>query len=261
MEKTVFQIITSMGAIYLLLNLYAYVVSDKLLFVPRASSYSHLPHEFQLVSGGGQRITAVYLEHPDAEYTLLFSHGNAEDLGNVVPFMEQFHELGFSVMMYDYRGYGTSEGRPSTIHAKQDVTAAYQWLVDEKKVNPKRIIAQGRSLGGGVAVWLAAHHEVGGLITEISFASAFRVKTHGQLLPWDKFDSLKSICKVDCPVLVIHGTADEIIPLWHGKKVYAAAHEPKACLWIEGGQHNNYVYVAEEDYLNTIQRFISDMVD
>jgi len=261
MAKTVFQIVASIGTIYLFFNLYAYLISDKLLFVPRAVSYRHLPHEFKLLSGGGERINAVYLEHPDAEYTILFSHGNAEDLGNVVPFMEQFHELGYSVLMYDYRGYGTSEGRPSTAHVKQDVTAAYNWLVHEKGVNPKNIIAQGRSLGGAVAVWLAAHHEVGGLITEISFASAFRVKTRWKLLPWDKFDSLKSIRDVGCPVLVIHGTDDEIIPVWHGQKVYAAAPEPKACLWIEEGKHNNYAYVAEEDYLTAIQRFISDMVN
>lgn len=256
----IFQLISVAVAIYLFFNLYALVFSDQLLFVPQTPSYHRLPNEFKLVSGG-QRINAVYLEHPGAEYTILFSHGNAEDLGNVVPFMEQFHELGYSVLMYDYRGYGSSEGRPSTTHAKQDVMAAYHWLVNEKKVAPKKIISQGRSLGGGVAVWLAAHHPVGGVITEISFASAFRVKTHWKLVPWDKFDSLKLIRHVNCPVLVIHGTDDSVIPVWHGKKVYEAASEPKACLWIEKGLHNNYAYVGEEEYFNAIQRFLDELVD
>ncbi len=246
--------------IYLFLNLYAFLVSDWLLFAPRDSSYNHLPNEVRIAVGDGEKINAVFLEHPDAEYTILFSHGNAEDLGNVVPFMEQIHARGYSVLMYDYRGYGTSDGRASTSHAKKDVEAAYHWLVDKQKIEPDRIISQGRSLGGGVAVWLAAHHKVGGLITEISFTSAFRVKTRWKLLPWDKFDSLKLIRRVRCPVLVIHGTDDEVIPIWHGRKLYNAAPGPKRHLWIEGGKHNDYAYISETSYLNTVQRFIEELV-
>ena len=248
------------GLIYLLLNLYAFAVSDRLLFVPREPSYHRLPHEIRIDTADGGRLAAVHLEHPTAEYTILFSHGNAEDLGNVVPFMETFHALGYSVLMYDYRGYGSSTGRPSTLRAKADATAAYHWLVNEKGVDPRKIISQGRSLGGGVAVWLAAHHPVGGVITEISFASVFRVKTRWKLLPWDKFDSLKLIKRVRCPVLVIHGTADRVIPVWHGKKVFEAAPEPKACLWIPEGKHFDYAYVDEERYIGTIRNFIEETV-
>ncbi len=246
--------------IYFLLNLYAWLISDKLLFLPRESSYRHLPYEVRIETGDGDQITAVYLKHPRPKCTLLLSHGNAEDLGNVVPFMQQFHERGCSVLMYDYRGYGTSDGHPSTANAKKDVTAAYEWLVHEMRVDPKTIVSHGRSLGGGVAVWLAANRTVGGVITEISFASAFRVKTRRKLLLFDKFDSLRSIRNVNCPVLVIHGTDDEIIPLWHGQRVYDAAPEPKRHLWIEGGRHNNYAYVEEENYFDTVIRFIDELV-
>ncbi len=255
--KTIIHVLILLAVAYAVLNLYAFVVSDKLLFAPQPPSYNHLPHEFKLASGGGQRIHAVYLEHPDAQYTILFSHGNAEDLGNVVPFMEQFHDLGYSVLMYDYRGFGASEGKAGTLHTKEDVLAAYDWLVNVKKIPPDRIISQGRSLGGGVAVWLAAHRPVAGVITEISFASAFRVKTHWKLLPWDKFNSARLIRKVNAPVLVIHGTDDDRIPFWHGEKVYAAAKEPKSCLWIPGGQHYNYAYVAKENYMNSITEFFA----
>jgi hypothetical protein len=259
--KYILFLIGFLGVMYLMLNLYAFMVSDNLLFVPREPGYTHLPDEFKIVTGDGEQITAVFLENPEAEYTILFSHGNAEDLGLVVPFMQQFHDCGYSVLMYDYRGYGTSDGEPSTVHAKEDVTAAYHWLVDTKKINPKKIISQGRSLGGAVAVWLAARHEVGGLITEISFTSAIRVKTRWKVLPWDKFNSLKSIRRVHCPVLVIHGTDDMKIPIWHGQKVYEAAREPKRHLWIEGGRHSTYAYVAEEAYINTIQRFVDELLD
>ncbi|MBN2685389.1 MAG: alpha/beta hydrolase [Pontiellaceae bacterium] len=247
------------GLLYLALNLYAWFRSEQLLFCPKEPSYEHLPDEVKIPTADGGSITAVFLEHPDADHTILFSHGNAEDLGNVVPFMQQFYEMGFSVLMYDYRGYGTSKGKVSTAHVKQDAEAAYNWLVSEKEIDPQSIIIQGRSLGGGVAVWLAAHNECGGLITEESFASAIRVKTHWKILPWDKFNSLRSIRRVDCPVLVIHGTDDTLIPLWHAEKVYNAAPEPKRALWIEGGQHNNYVYAAEEQYFTTVQHFINEL--
>ena len=256
---TAIKVLALGGGIYLLINLYALRVSDKLIFAPQPPSYTHLPGEVKILSGHGERINAVYLEYPEAKYTILFSHGNAEDLGNVVPFMRQFYDLGYSVLMYDYRGYGTSEGRPSTRSAKQDVAAAYDWLVREKGIAPQSIISQGRSLGGGLAIWLAAHREVGGLIVEVSFVSSFRVKTHWPLLPWDKFNNLKSIRRADCPALVIHGTADEIIPFWHGQKLYNAAPEPKQHLWIEGGTHNDYAYVAGDEYIDAIQQFIAGL--
>ena len=254
-----FYLLAYAGGFYLLLNLYAHLMSDRRIFRPQPPSYVRLPNEMKIVSGHGEQITAVYLEHPTAQYTILFSHGNAEDLGNVVPFMQQFYELGCSVLMYEYRGYGTSDGHPSTAKAKQDVVAAYDWLVQNRRIAPASIISQGRSLGGAVATWLAAHREVGGLIVEISFVSAFRVLTRWPVLLWDKFNSLQSIRRTHCPVLVIHGTDDEIIPFWHGQKLYQAVPGPRQHLWIEGGTHYDYVFVAEDAYISAIQRFIGTL--
>jgi fermentation-respiration switch protein FrsA (DUF1100 family) len=169
--------------------------------------------------------------------------------------------LGYSLLLYDYRGYGTSDGSPSYRKIKDDSAAVYRWLTEEQQIDPKTIIAQGRSLGGAVAIWIAAHHEVGGLIVESSFVSALRVKTVVSILPWDKFKSEKLIRTVDCPVLIMHGTEDRLIPLWHGKKLYDAAPEPKAQLWIEGAGHNNYAYVAEERYAETILAFIAKNIE
>lgn len=245
------------GGIYLLLNLYALLISDRILFQPQDPTYLHLPDEIRIPTTDGATLNAVYLENPNAAFTLLFSHGNAEDLGGVLPFMKQFYDMGYSVLMYDYRGYGTSDGSPSYRKVKDDASAAYRWLTEEKKVAPKTIIAHGRSLGGALAVRIAAKHEVGGLIIECSFASAFRVKTGVQLLPWDKFNSEKLIPHVGCPVLVIHGKEDQVIPFSHGVKLYNAAPEQKEHLWIEGAQHMDYAYVAEERYSETISEFIS----
>ncbi len=243
------------GGIYLLLNLYALLASDRLIFQPQDPSYAHLPDELKIVSGNGEKITAVFWEHPQAKQTILFSHGNAEDMGNMTEFLRRFFDLGYSVLMYDYRGYGTSEGKPSIGNAKQDIEAAYRWLVEEKGIAPHGIIVQGRSLGGGPSSWLAARHEVGGLVLESTFVSTFRVKTVWPLLPWDKFNSLRLVRKIHCPVLVIHGRDDTTVPFWHGQKLYDAAPGKKMHLWIDGARHNDYAYVAGAAYFDAFEAF------
>ena len=247
------------GVFYLFLNLYALFASNRKIFRPQTPSYDRLSNEVRILSGNGEKISAVYLKNTKARYTILFSHGNAEDLGKVVPFMSQFHLLGYSVLMYDYRGYGTSEGTPSERKVYQDIEAVYRWLVEQEQIPPETIIAHGRSLGGAPATWLAASYPVGGLVLESTFVSAFRVKTHWPLLPWDKLNSLRRMKEVSCSVLVMHGTEDEIIPLWHGKKLYTAAPKTKKNLWITAGHHTDYAYVAGPDYIRTFQDFIKQL--
>jgi fermentation-respiration switch protein FrsA (DUF1100 family) len=259
LENTIVRIALHAGGIYLCLYLFAWFYSEKLIFAPQAPSYIHLPGELKIVSGDGEKINAVYLENTNATYTILLSHGNAEDLGKVFPFMQQFHALGYSLLMYDYRGYGTSEGSPSVRKTYQDVDAAYHWLVEEKGIAPKTIISQGRSVGGGPATWLAAHREVGGLVLESTFVSAFRVKTVVPVGPWDKFNNLRHIKQTTCPVLVVHGREDKVLPFWHGQKLYDAAPGRKANLWIDGAEHNDYAYVAGDRYFEAFESFIGLM--
>ncbi len=255
-ESPLIQAALYVGGIYLFLNAYAYLIADRIIFQPRKPEFDEPLPEIKIRTADGGEISAVYLEHPEAKLTLLFSHGNAEDLSRVFPFVSHFHDLGWSVLMYDYRGYGNSAGKASTNHAKLDVLAAYDWLVNERGADPKTIIAHGRSLGGGVAAWLAANRAVGGLIIESSFASAFRVKTRWPLLPWDRFNTLKAMRAVSCPVFILHGKEDSVIPFWHAEKILAAAPEPKHRLWIEGAEHNDYAYVAGDAYWAAIQSFL-----
>lgn len=244
------------GTVYVLLNLGAWAFSEKLIFQPQQPSYADTPDTLKITTQSGEKITAVFLEHPAAKQTLLFSHGNAEDLGSIIPFLSHYRTLGYSILMYDYRGYGTSEGKPSVKNCYEDIEACYRWLTETKGIPPHQIIAQGRSVGGGPATWLAAHFEVGGLIVESSFVSAFRVKTVIPITPWDKFPNLRHIKKVKCPVLVTHGKEDEVLPFWHGQKLFEAAPEPKMNYWIEGAHHNDYAYVAGKEYFDTVQRFL-----
>nr|WP_313890014.1 MULTISPECIES: alpha/beta hydrolase [Nostoc] len=113
----------------------------------------------------------------------------------------------------------------------------------------------GRSVGGGSAVNLAMQKPVAGLIIESSFISAFQVIVPFRILPFDKFPNLENIKKVKCPILVIHGKADEIIPFAHGEKLFNAAISPKLSLWVEEANHNDLFWVAEEKYQKTLQEF------
>jgi alpha-beta hydrolase superfamily lysophospholipase len=202
---------------YLFLFVVALFRSDQMIFQPQRAGYRDNAEILKLNSSDGARISARYLAIPNATFTILFSHGNAEDIGDVEPLMEVMRSAGFAVFSYDYQGYGTSEGKPSERHAYQDEDAAYDYLVQTLHIQPNRIIAFGRSLGGGPATDLASRRRVSGLILESSFTSAFRVMTRVRVLPFDKFDNLRKIKNVHCPVLIIHGTQDSVINPSHGR--------------------------------------------
>ena len=243
--------------IYVSLSLFLYFYAEKIIFQPQKSSYQDTSQIVKIDSGEGGKISAVYLNNPDARYTMLFSHGNAEDIGTSLPVLESIKTASFSIFAYDYRGYGTSTGTASEENSYQDAEAAYNYLVNNLDVPADRIIALGRSLGGAVAVNLAERRQLGGLIIESSFISAYRVPTKIPVFPFDKFKSLSKIKKVKFPVLVIHGTKDEIIPFWHGEKLFQEAGEPKQSLWVEGADHNNLFAGAEAQYNQALVEFVT----
>jgi len=241
------------------------LMSDRVIFQPHRSSYrlSDLAQsglagvQVPSLASGQFRIAAVYLPNPSARYTLLFSHGNAEDLGDDLPMLAEFRNAGYAVFAYDYRGYGDSEGTSSEASLYADVDAAYQYLTGNLHVVPDRIIAFGRSLGCAAAIHLAAAHPVAGLIVEAPFLSAFRVLTRIRLLPWDKFNNAAAIRRVHCPVLIIHGRSDEVVPRWHGERLYQLANPPKRNLWVDHAGHNDVLMLAPQRYFEAIQKFIA----
>ena len=243
-KKTLFgsliirRLLRPVAYIYFGLVIFALVGSDWLIFQPRPSSYADSPEIIKIESAGGRTISALYLVNPETEYTVLYSHGNAEDLGDLQSLLEEYRSQGFSVFAYDYSGYGTSEGRPTSGRVCEDAEAALKYLVEHEKVPLGRIILHGRSVGGGPAVYLAEKHEVAGLIVESSFVTAFRVMTRIPLVPFDKLRNLSRIGKVECPVMVIHSRDDDVIPFWHGQALYRKARQPKRCCWLEGATHN-----------------------
>jgi fermentation-respiration switch protein FrsA (DUF1100 family) len=244
---------------YFINMLLVFSFADKLIFQPQPSSYRNHNEIIKLTTASGERISARFFQNPFAEHTILFSHGNAEDIGTAAFFLEELRNAGFAIFAYDYRGYGTSEGKPSEENAYQDAQTAYSYLIGELKIPPEKIIVHGRSLGGAVAIDLAAREKCGGLIVESSFVSAFRVVTKYPIFPFDKFQSLKKIGQIKCPVLFIHGRKDSLIPFWHAERLIAAANEPKFSLWIDEGDHNNIFSVSKKAYLEKIRNFAADL--
>ena len=262
-EFSIKRLVRSVFFIYAFFCVYVFSIADSKIFLPPPASYQDNREILKLTSGdllgAGKgspiQISAVYLLHPKATYTILFAHGNAEDLGNIQPVLQKLYSLGFSVFAYDYRGYGTSQGSPSEGNAYRDIDTAYNYLTQTLRIPPKRIIVYGRSVGGGSAVDLAARESVGGLIMESSFTSAFRVIVPFPILPFDKFPNIDKINRVKCPVLVIHGKADDTIPFSHGEKLFAAAPQPKRYLWVDGAGHNDVMWVAQVEYDKSLREF------
>ena len=156
--------------------------------------------------------------------------------------------MGFSVLAYDYHGYGTSEGAPTEANCYRDIEAAYDYLTRTLQVPPHCIIIHGRSVGGGPSIDLATRRPCGGLILESAFTTAFRTFWIGYVLPGDHFRNIDKITRVACPVLVIHGRQDWVVPFRHGQQLYAAANEPKKCLWVDGAGHNDLSLIASDAY-------------
>lgn len=241
-----------------LLALFSLLFANRMVFPAPLASYSIQPPFFTLSPpGGGAPVAAVWLPsaHPQSP-VLLFSHGNGEDLGMVLPLLAEFNRRGWSVLGYEYPGYGPLAGPVGEQACHRSAMAAWDWLIDECGVRPHQIFLYGRSLGGGPAVELATKVQPGGMILDGTFTSTFRVVTRFKLMWWDRFNNLSRISRVSCPILIIHGDRDEVVPVWHGQRLFEKARGHKEKLLVRGAGHNNLIEIAGEAYWDAIDRFI-----
>ena len=198
--------------------------------------------------------------------SLLYLHGRGLNIGANINQSYRFRQLGFSVLLIDYRGYGRSQGNfPSEYRIYEDAETAYNYLVKQRQLSPSEIFLYGHSMGGAVAVELAiAHPQAAGLIVQSSFTSMLdMVERYSimrlfpvRLLLTQKFDSLAKVKLLRIPVLFAHGTADPLIPSGMSKKLYAASPEPKKILLVPNAKHNNGdVFFNSSEYSQTIVDF------
>ena len=250
------RVIRSTLLIYACLLVYALVASNGIIFQPQPPTYRTLPGLGTVRAPDGHAIPVLSVLIPGATHTVLYCHANAVDLGQIRDILQEYGRRGISAVSFEYRGYGAATGRPTTRNACRDAETVYRYLVEQGGIPAGRIILHGRSVGGGPALYVAAKHPVAGVIAQSTFVTAFRVMTRIPLTPFDRLRNIKRIAHVEAPVLVMHGTADTTIPLWHGQALYERARDPKMARWFEGVSHNDLPWAVEEEYWAAIEAFL-----
>ena len=243
--------------LYVGTTLFGCAVINRMMYPVPPPGYVDGPDILKLPLEDGRKISAQFYPHDKPLATILYFHGNGEDIGLDAPLFREFQAAGFQLLGVDYPGYGTSDGSPDEAGTYAAGRAGYRYVTDQG-IPPADIILLGRSLGGGIAVELATTEPVGGLILESTFVSAVRVITKYPLLPFDRYRNLKKIKRVTCPIFVIHGMQDEVISFWHGEKLFATANDPKRNWWVPEAGHNNlFRTVGGPEYFTRLKQFVA----
>lgn len=224
-----------------------------------------LPHEdVSFVSPDGTRLHGWYFPHSDPVAYVLYCHGNGEDVSHLADYMDTLRDrYAVSVFAFDYPGYGKSEGRPNEPTVIASGRAAQSWLAARADIPANRVVIWGRSIGGAVAVQLAADSGARAMLLERTFANLADVGAYHY--PWlpvrtllrNRFDSLSRIAGYNGPLLQSHGTADEVVPLEYGRRLFdAATASPKQFITLPDTGHNG---PNSEEYYTEVQRFFADL--
>lgn len=232
--------------VYAIFAAYLFIFQSSFIYYPErtlTADPGDIGLLFESVSfetGDGLKLKGWFIPKEDSRGVLLFCHGNAGNIGHRLDTILLFNKLGLAVFIFDYRGYGESEGKPTETGTYEDSKAAWQYLVEERQVDPDRIVVFGRSLGGSVASWLASRYTPGVLILESVFTSLPDVATvHYPYMPVRlmlrfKYNTVEYLSKVNCPTLIIHSRGDEITPFSHGQRLFEMAPEPKRFFELTG---------------------------
>ena len=209
------------------------------------------------------------LAHPERVKVLLYLHGNYGNVGDNAAHAARLSTYGVDVLIPDYRGFGESSGPfPTETRVYEDAETAWQWLLREKHYTPTEIVIYGHSLGGAIAIELASRHpDAGGLIVESSFTSVLdmsRLNPKFRLLPmsWlitQRFDSIDRVGSLKMPVLLIHGNADHVVPLFMAQQMYQTVPGQKTLVVIPGGGHDNCAVVGGDLYVAAVREFVEGL--
>jgi len=260
------------AACYVLLVVVVYFMQSRMLYLPGVSGRTLTVTPTDV----GMDYQDVFIETTDgvtlhgwfvagrSSQVLLFFHGNAGNISHRLDSIRQFQDLGLSVLIVDYRGYGQSEGRTTERGIYRDADAAWQYLIEDRGIVASDIIVFGRSLGASVAARLAAQQQPLGLIVESSFTSVPDIAQ--DFYPWIPARWLSRLSHatreyvrdVKCPILVVHSRDDEIIPFRHGEAIFASANEPRTLLAIRG-THNDAFLTDVRAYIGGLRAFLSGL--
>ncbi|MFQ5635737.1 MAG: alpha/beta hydrolase [Gammaproteobacteria bacterium] len=262
------------GVAYGAFVIFVYAFQSRLLYLPNIAgtlvdvtptTIGARFDDLRIPTSDGLTLHAWFVAAADSDRVVLFCHGNAGNISHRLDSIRIFHQLGLDVLIFDYRGYGQSDGRPSEAGTYLDVEAAWSYLIDERGYDPDRIIVFGRSMGAAIAAHLAANMQPGALILESAFTSAPDLAARHywylpvRLLSRFSYATVDHVGAVRAPTLVVHSPGDEIVPVEHGRRIFAHANEPKTFLEIIG-DHNTGFFMSGALYSEGIKQFVDTAV-
>jgi len=259
---------------YIGFALVLYFFQSHLVFYPEAGreiiaapSHVGLPYkDVRLTTDDGLSLHGWFIPAAEARGTVLFLHGNAGNISHRIDTLQMFHRLGYSTLIFDYRGYGNSGGTPSEQGTYRDAEAAWRYLTEQRRIPSCRIVLFGESLGGAVASWLAARQKPAALVIASGFTSVPDLAQHFypylpvRWLAHLRYDTRKNLRAVAVPVLIAHSPEDEIIPFEHGQALYAAANSPKRFLELGGGHNDGFIFM-RESWVRELKDFLGGHVN
>ncbi len=249
-----------MALLYAFQSKFIYFPSREVLVTPASIGLDF--DDVRLQTEDGVSIAGWYVPAEKNSKVVLFFHGNGGNISHRLDTIELLHRLGLNVLIIDYRGYGQSQGVTDEQGTYLDAEAAWRYLVEKRHIDPERIIILGRSLGGGIASWLAWRHPPKALILEATFTSVTDMA--GQQYPFlptkwltrNRYDTAARLPEIEVPVFIVHSPSDDVIPFAHGQRLFALANEPKVFLEIEGGHNEGFIF--SQVYREGLKAFIDE---
>lgn len=253
----------------ILLKIFCYMISGCLVFLITGCCFMDsllfpAPHTGRrigtvVLDSNGAKLDAVWRKGSPEKSVILYSHGNGEHLVWMRSTAEQFSRHGYGILLYDYAGYGGSTGNAGEEQACHDIESAYRYLTEVEKIAPDRIVVFGFSVGSGPSCYLAEKYPVKALVLAAPFASASQVLLPFSV-PFDRFPNVERVEKMEIPLLVIHGTEDDVIPYRNGRKVFERAKTSrKRFVSVKGAKHNDLFYKMGETLFVELERFLQQI--
>ena len=217
-------------------------------------------------SANGKKLHAWHFSAPGADKTIIFNHGNAGNLTTRLATIEALLQTNASVFVYDYQGYGLSEGAPSLSSICDDGRAAYDYLVLERLRPADKILLYGESLGAGVACEISTTRRCAGIILQSGFSSLERIGKEvlpavrlypSALYPSPRLDNLSILKRPHPPLLLLHGDNDPVVPINHSRQIFEEALEPKSFTILEGSNHGDTAVLNSEKFRQSLISFLS----
>jgi uncharacterized protein len=249
-----------------------YFAQDRLIYFPQVgreiaatpASHGVRYEDVSIQTEDGEMLAAWWVPADEARGAVLLFHGNAGNISHRIDYALMFRRMGYSTLLVDYRGYGKSTGTPSEEGTYRDAAASWRWLTEMRGLKPQEIVVFGESLGGAVGCWVAARETPRALVLASTFTSVPDLGAEVyrflpvRLMSRYSYDTLACVPKVRAPVLVMHSAVDDIVPFAHGKKLYAAANEPKRFLELGGGHNDGFVFT-RPDWVRGLSDFLRDV--